>query len=76
MKTRYKNITRYTYEFQDFLGYRLCLTRNHNILTKYFSDKHYGSPEKALAAALALRDEVLQKLAEGAAPAELFAEYR
>ncbi len=76
MKTKYKNINRYTYENEAFVGYRLCIQRAHCSLCKYFSDRHYGSPEKALAAALELRAEILQKLAEGAAPDALFAEYR
>ena len=76
MKTKHKNITRYSYESQSFLGYRLCITRNHNLFYKYFSDKQYGGEKGAFAAALELRDKILQKLNEGTDPRRVFAEYR
>lgn len=46
-----KNLTRFTYESAAFEGWRLCVSRAGTTFTKYFSDKRYGSEEKALAAA-------------------------
>lgn len=61
MKT-YKNITRYTYEFTSFQGWRLCLCRNGRVFTHYFSDRQYGSEEAALEAALKAREELWARL--------------
>lgn len=56
----FKNITRYTYEFTAFQGWRLTVCRKGHVFTHYFSDLSYGSEEAALEAALEAR-EVLQK---------------
>lgn len=50
MKSK-KNLTRFTYETTDFLGWRMCIRRGGTTFTKYFSDKKYGGPKKALKAA-------------------------
>lgn len=50
MKSK-KNLTRFTYETTAFQGWRLCLSRSGSTFTKYFSDKKYGGPRKALSAA-------------------------
>ena len=46
-----KNLTRYTYVDYDFEGWRLCIIRGGTNFTKYFSDKSYGGPRRALKAA-------------------------
>jgi hypothetical protein len=47
LKSR-KNLTRFTYETTAFQGWRLSLSRKGSAVTKYFSDKKYGSERKAL----------------------------
>ncbi len=61
MKTL-RNITRFTYEFTSFQGWRVTLCRKHVHFTRYFSDKQYGGEEAALAAALAVRNHLLEQL--------------
>lgn len=63
MKT-YKNITRYTYEFTSFQGWRLSLCRNGRVFTHYFSDRQYGSEEASLEAALQARTRLWDCLHE------------
>lgn len=60
MNTRH--ITRFTYEFTNFQGWRVAINRQGIALARYFSDKQYGDSEKAFAEALKFRDEVLQEL--------------
>ena len=55
-----KNITRFTYEFTSFQGWRVTLCRQQKHFTRYFSDKQYGGPEAALQAAI----EVLERVKE------------
>ncbi|MFK7852088.1 MAG: hypothetical protein AB8D78_14020 [Akkermansiaceae bacterium] len=50
MKSK-KNLTRFTYENAAFEGWRLCISRAGTTFTKYFPDKKYGGPRKALKAA-------------------------
>ncbi len=57
-----KNITRYTYESTDFLGWRVSVQRCGRIITRYFSDLEYGTEEEALHAALLYRDYIIQGL--------------
>ncbi len=77
---RTRNITRYEAgkgRSYSFKGYRLCITRQKERFVRYFSDREYGSADKALAAALAMREEILAGLAAGGqAPRQLFARYR
>lgn len=61
MKT-IRNITRFTYEFTSFQGWRLTLCRNQVHFTRYFSDKQYGGEAAALAAALDTRGRVLERM--------------
>ncbi len=63
MKT-YKHITRFTYEFTSFQGWRLTICRQQRHYTRYFSDKQYGGEEAALQAALHTRDLLMASLAE------------
>ncbi len=50
MKSK-KNLTRFTYENAAFEGWRLCISRGGTTFTKYFPDKKFGGPRKALDAA-------------------------
>lgn len=59
IETVMKNITRFTYEFTSFQGYRLTLCRKQVHFTRYFSDKQYGGQEAALQAAKETRERVL-----------------
>ncbi len=61
MKTL-RNITRFTYEFTSFQGWRVTICRKQVHFTRYFSDKQYGGEEPALAAALAVRNHLLEEL--------------
>ncbi len=61
MKT-HRNITRFTYEFTSFQGWRVTLCRNQVHFTRYFSDKQYGGEKPAFAAALAVRDRLMELL--------------
>lgn len=54
-----KNITRFTYEFTSFQGWRVSFCRGQRHFTRYFSDKQYGGEQGALQAALRMRDTVL-----------------
>lgn len=57
-----KNITRYTYENTDFLGWRVSIQRCGRIITRYFSDLQYGSEEESFREAVAYRDHVLSEM--------------
>ena len=48
-----------------FCGWRLCITRQKETYVRYFTDREYEGREKALAAALAIRDSMLEKMAQG-----------
>ena len=57
-----RNITRFTYEFTSFQGWRLTLCRQHIHFTRYFSDRQYGGEQEALSAALPVKEQVLELL--------------
>ena len=72
-----RNITRFTYEFTSFQGWRVTLCRNQLHFTRYFPDKQYGGEAESYAAALAVRNLVLEKLRRYPGdPARAFAECR
>lgn len=70
-----KNLTRYTREKTSFQGWRVCISRQGTMFTRYLPDRVYGGEEAAKAAALALRDEVLTACATRP-PKEVLEEYR
>ena len=75
MNTRH--ITRFTYKFTNFQGWRVAITRQGVALARYFSDKQYGAPEIALAEATHFRDLVLEELAlEPARTQEILMKHR
>lgn len=57
-----KNITRFTYEFTSFQGWRVTLCRQQKHFTRYFSDKQYGSAEASLCAAIEVLERVKDHL--------------
>ena len=60
MNTRH--ITRFTYEFTNFQGWRVAISRQGISLARYFSDKQYGDSEIAREQAINFRDMVLDEL--------------
>lgn len=64
MNMNNRNITRYTYENTDFQGWRVSIQRCGRIITRYFSDLHYGSEEESHRHALDYRDYVFERMAE------------
>ncbi len=60
--TPLRNITRFTYEFTAFLGWRVAVCRKQKCFIRYFSDRQYGGEQESLAAALAVRDQLLEEL--------------
>lgn len=57
-----KNITRFTYEFTSFQGWRVTLCRQQKHFTRYFSDRQYGGAEASLRAAIEVLDRVKDRL--------------
>lgn len=57
-----RHITRFTYKFTNFQGWRVAISRQGITLARYFSDKQYGDPEIARAHAINFRDLVLEEL--------------
>lgn len=48
-----------------FCGWRLCMTRQKEVYVRYFTDREYGDGEKALAAAVEVREAMLAELEQG-----------
>lgn len=57
-----RHITRFTYTFTNFQGWRVAIRRQGHTLTRYFSDRQYEDPDAALRQAISFRDMVLQEL--------------
>ncbi len=71
-----KNITRFTYEFTSFQGWRVTICRKNVHFTRYFSDKQYGSAEAALETAVLVRDAILDELKKSSlSPEQVFRKY-
>lgn len=76
MKKPLKNLTRYTREKTSFLGWRVCISRKGRMFTKYFADGAYENGEEgSFAAAVSLRDEILQRM-ETESSDKVLAEYQ
>jgi hypothetical protein len=52
------------------------MTRQKEVFVRYFTDREYETSEKSLAAALEMRDEMLEKLAAGCDFAVVSREYK
>lgn len=78
MNQNEKNLTRYTREKTSFLGWRVCISRQGLMFTKYFADGAYENGEiGSKNAALALRDEILDRIkAEPANTKKILEEYQ
>jgi len=61
MKSK-KNLTRFTYETTPFEGWRLCISKRGKTFSKYYSDKRYGGPRKALKKAETALNELKELL--------------
>lgn len=57
-----RHITRFTYKFTNFQGWRVAICRQGITLARYFSDKQYGDPATAREHALHFRNHVLEEL--------------
>lgn len=57
-----RHITRFTYTFTNFQGWRVAISRQGTTMARYFSDKQYGGEEEAREEAIRFRDEVLEEL--------------
>lgn len=56
------HISRFSYRFASFQGWRLLVSRRFQRFIHYFPDKKYGGEAPALAAAEATRDRLLALL--------------
>lgn len=59
-----RHITRFTYKFTNFQGWRVAIRRHGYTLTRYFSDRQYEDEQIAYQQALQFRDKVLAELAQ------------
>ena len=50
-----------------FCGWRLCMTRQKETYVRYFTDREYENAEASLAAALEIRDAMMNAMANGEA---------
>lgn len=62
-KNPIRNITRYTYDYAGFQGWRLAICRYHVNYVRYFADKEYGSADASLAAAMDERRKIFARMA-------------
>ncbi len=58
----FRHITRFTYKFTSFQGWRVAIRRCGYTLTRYFSDRQYADSDIAFEHALQFRDTVLAEL--------------
>ncbi len=57
-----RHITRFTYTYTNFQGWRVAINRQGTTLARYFSDKQYGSESAARDEAIRFRDMLLDEL--------------
>lgn len=57
-----RHITRFTYKYTNFQGWRVAINRQGTTLARYFSDKQYGSEEEARDQAIRFRDMLVEEL--------------
>lgn len=57
-----RHITRFTYTYTNFQGWRVAINRQGTTLARYFSDKQYGSEDVARDEAIRFRDMLLDEL--------------
>lgn len=59
-----------------FCGWRVCITRQKETFVRYFTDREWGSREKALEAALEMRNAMLDAMSRGCDFVALSNEYK
>ena len=57
-----RHITRFTYTYTNFQGWRVAINRQGTILARYFSDKQYGSEIAARDEAIRFRDMLMDEI--------------
>ncbi len=57
-----RHITRFTYTYTNFQGWRVAINRQGTTLARYFSDKQYGSEAAAREEAIRFRDMLLDEI--------------
>lgn len=57
-----RHITRFTYTYTNFQGWRVAINRQGTTLARYFSDKQYGSEIAARDEAIRFRDMLLDEI--------------
>ncbi len=57
-----RHITRFTYTYTNFQGWRVAINRQGTTLARYFSDKQYGSEDAARDEAIRFRDMLLDEI--------------
>ncbi len=59
-----RHITRFTYMYTNFQGWRVAINRQGTTLARYFSDKQYGSEDAARDEAIRFRDMLLDEISQ------------
>lgn len=57
-----RHITRFTYMYTNFQGWRVAINRQGTALARYFSDKQFGSEDAARDEAIRFRDMLLDEI--------------
>ena len=57
-----RHITRFTYTYTNFQGWRVAINRQGTALARYFSDKQFGSEDAARDEAIRFRDMLLDEI--------------
>ena len=57
-----RHITRFTYTYTNFQGWRVAINRQGTILARYFSDKQYGSEIAARDEDIRFRDMLMDEI--------------
>lgn len=57
-----RHITRFTYMYTNFQGWRVAINRQGTALARYFSDKQFGSEDAAREEAIRFRDMLLDEI--------------
>ncbi len=76
---KHRYITRYNGQkgtHNTFCGWRLCITRQKETYVRYFTDREYADADKALQAALQIRDAMLAAMSAGEDFVSVCARYR
>lgn len=61
-KNPIRNITRYSYDYAGFQGWRLAICRYRVNYVRYFADREYGGAKESLAAAMEERKKIFARM--------------